>query len=45
MLGGWIIFDHVPDHLSMLGIGLIALCGIAGGLLTVHESSRRRQLA
>jgi len=45
MLGGWIMFDHVPDHLSMLGIGLIALCGIAGGLLTVHESSRRRQLA
>ena len=37
MLGGWLVFDHVPDHVSVLGIGLIALCGTAGGLLTVHE--------
>jgi hypothetical protein len=38
MLGGWFLFDHIPDHLSMLGIGLIALCGTAGGLLTLYES-------
>ena len=37
MLGGWWVFDHVPDHLSMIGIGLIALCGTAGALLTVYE--------
>jgi drug/metabolite transporter (DMT)-like permease len=37
MLGGWIIFDHIPDHLSLIGIGLIAACGTAGGLLTMHE--------
>ena len=37
MLGGWLVFDHVPDHVSMVGIGLIALCGTAGGWLTVYE--------
>lgn len=38
MLGGWIMFNHVPDHISLIGIGLIALCGTAGGLLTLLES-------
>lgn len=38
MLGGWLMFDHIPDHVSLLGIGLIALCGTAGGLLTLYES-------
>jgi drug/metabolite transporter (DMT)-like permease len=37
MLGGWWVFDHVPDHVSMMGIGLIAVCGTAGGLLTLYE--------
>jgi drug/metabolite transporter (DMT)-like permease len=37
MLGGWLVFDHVPDHFSMMGMGLIALCGTAGGWLTVYE--------
>lgn len=37
MLGGWLVFDHVPDHLSVMGMGLIALCGTAGGFLTVYE--------
>jgi len=43
MLGGWWVFDHVPDHLSMIGIGLIALCGTAGGLLTVYELRQKTQ--
>lgn len=43
MLGGWIIFDHIPDHWSLIGIGLIAACGTAGGLLTLYESRLRRQ--
>ncbi|PUE56731.1 EamA family transporter [Limnohabitans sp. Rim8] len=43
MLGGWWVFDHVPDHLSMMGIGLIALCGTAGGLLTVYELRQKTQ--
>lgn len=43
MLGGWWVFDHVPDHLSMMGIGLIAVCGTAGGLLTVYELRQKTQ--
>ena len=42
MLGGWIMFDHIPDHVSLIGIGLIAACGTAGGLLTLYESRLKR---
>lgn len=38
MLGGWLAFSHVPDHLSTLGIGMIAVCGAAGAWLAVRES-------
>jgi drug/metabolite transporter (DMT)-like permease len=41
MLGGWIMFNHIPDHMSLIGIGLIAVCGTAGGLLTMYESRVR----
>ena len=37
MLGGWLIFSHVPDVASLAGIGLIAVCGAAGAWLTVKE--------
>jgi drug/metabolite transporter (DMT)-like permease len=37
MLGGFIVFSHVPDHLSLAGIGMIAVCGAAGAWLTVRE--------
>lgn len=37
MLGGWLVFGHMPDLASLLGIGLIALCGAAGAWLTVRE--------
>lgn len=37
MLGGWLVFDQMPDQMSLLGIGLIALCGAAGAWLTVRE--------
>ncbi len=43
MLGGWLVFDHVPDQFSMLGIGLITACGTAGGWLTVVELRRKTQ--
>jgi drug/metabolite transporter (DMT)-like permease len=43
MLGGWLIFDHIPDHLSLIGIGLIAACGTAGGFLTMVESKMRNR--
>ena len=41
MLGGWLVFDHVPDHVSMMGISLIALCGTAGGWLTEYELRKK----
>jgi drug/metabolite transporter (DMT)-like permease len=37
MLGGWLVFAHVPDAWSFLGIGMIAVCGAAGAWLTVRE--------
>lgn len=37
MLGGWIVFSHVPDHWSLLGMALVAACGAAGAWLTVRE--------
>jgi drug/metabolite transporter (DMT)-like permease len=43
MLGGWIVFDHIPDHVSLIGIALIALCGTAGGLLTLLESRLKKR--
>jgi drug/metabolite transporter (DMT)-like permease len=38
MLGGWLMFDHVPDQWTMVGIGIVALCGALGAWLTVRES-------
>jgi drug/metabolite transporter (DMT)-like permease len=38
MAAGWLVFSHVPDGWSMLGMALIALCGAAGAWLTVREA-------
>ncbi|WP_296509751.1 DMT family transporter [Rhodoferax sp.] len=38
MLGGWLMFSHVPDRWTLVGMGLIAVCGAAGAWLTAHES-------
>lgn len=38
MLGGWLLFSHVPDRWSLLGIGMIALCGAVGAWLAVKDS-------
>lgn len=38
MLGGWLVFDHVPDGLSLLGMVAIAACGAGGAWLAVRES-------
>ena len=43
MLGGVLVFSHLPDHLSLAGIVMIAVCGAAGAWLTVRE--RREQAA
>ncbi|MEO8081177.1 MAG: DMT family transporter [Caldimonas sp.] len=37
MLGGWLMFSHVPDQPSLVGMALIAVCGAAGAWLTVRE--------
>jgi drug/metabolite transporter (DMT)-like permease len=38
MVGGWLVFAHVPDQQSMVGIVMIAVCGAGGAWLTVRES-------
>lgn len=38
MVGGWIVFSHVPDGWSMLGMLMIAVCGALGAWLTARES-------
>lgn len=37
MLGGLLVFHHVPDRLALVGIAMIAFCGAAGAWLTVRE--------
>lgn len=38
MLGGWLVFAHIPDGWSLLGMALIAFCGAASAWLAVLES-------
>ncbi len=38
MLGGWLVFAHVPDQSSLVGMVMIAVCGAAGAWLAVRES-------
>ena len=38
MFAGWLIFSHVPDNWSMVGMVMIAVCGAGGAWLTVRES-------
>ncbi len=44
MLGGWLAFSHVPDGWSLIGIGMIALCGALGAWLTARESQTLKQV-
>ena len=38
MIGGWLVFSHVPDGWALIGMGMIAVCGAVGAWLTVRES-------
>lgn len=38
MLAGWAVYGHMPDHWSLLGMGLIAASGAASTWLTVRET-------
>ena len=37
MMGGWLVFSHVPDGFALMGMTLIAICGAAGAWLVVRE--------
>jgi len=37
MLGGWLIFNQIPDTQALLGMVLIAASGVASAWLTVRE--------
>lgn len=41
-LFGWLAFDHVPDLMAWVGIGVIAISGIAIAMLTARESQSVR---
>jgi drug/metabolite transporter (DMT)-like permease len=42
MIGGWLVFSHLPDRWSLAGMVLIALCGAAGAWLTMRENQALR---
>ena len=44
MVGGWLVFNQMPDDWALVGIGMIAVCGVAGAWLTGHESRALREL-
>jgi len=37
MVCGWLVFAHLPDRVSVLGMALIASCGAGGAWLTARE--------
>jgi drug/metabolite transporter (DMT)-like permease len=41
MLMSWLAFSHVPEPLAWLGIGVIAVSGVANALLVSHPASAR----
>ncbi len=42
VLGGLLVFGHVPDVLALAGMALIAACGAAGAWLTMREQRGAR---
>lgn len=40
-IGGWLVFAHVPDLFTWIGIGIIAASGIGNTLLSMTEVSRK----
>ncbi len=41
MVGGWLVFGHVPDGWSFAGMAMIAACGVGGAVLTMIERRQR----
>ena len=44
MLGGWLVFSHVPDTWSRIGMAMIAVCGALGAWLAVKEGRLRMEV-
>lgn len=40
MLGGWVVFGHVPGTWELSGIALIVLCGATASWITAREQRR-----
>ena len=38
VLGGWLVFNHLPDQWTFVGMALVALCGAMGAWLTVRDN-------
>ena len=45
MLGGWLVFAHMPDAWAWLGMGLIGLCGALSAVLGAREQAARQAAA
>jgi len=44
VLGGWVVFSHIPDQWTLTGMALVALCGALGAWLTLRESRVKVEL-
>ena len=37
VIAGWLIFSHLPDRWSLIGMGLIAMCGVGSAWFAGHR--------
>jgi drug/metabolite transporter (DMT)-like permease len=37
---GWLLFGHVPDRWSVIGMAVVGVCGAAGAWLNLREAAR-----
>ncbi len=44
VIGGWVVFGHIPDRWTLTGMALVALCGALGAWLTLRESRVKVEL-
>ena len=42
-LAGWLVFEHVPDALAWLGIGIIAASGVGNAVQSAHEMAKQQR--